>query len=290
MTPKFKLKLMIPVLIVSCITFLRIGMQHWAEAAVEEPVNCAAFKIDPIIGLHSSRLSRQQVLAKLHFHKQQMKHQIVTNDRVGRHFFQRNWEPSYSCTALARFGCPGDGGKWICDPHHFLMDECVVYSVGSRDEFSFEEAIHHFNPKCRIYTFDPFSSKPVHKPDFVEFYPWGIGARDSAKDSIFTLPTIMRKLHHENITILKVDCEGCELDLDALSFPAHKGAIQQIQMEVHFDGVPERMHRLFNFLTSIGYAIFNKEANIEYSDGDAVEFSLLFVDQDVELRPRADPQ
>jgi hypothetical protein len=77
MTPKFKLKLMIPVLIVSCITFLRIGMQHWTEAAVEEPVNCAAFKIDPIIGLHSSRLSRQQVLAKLHFHKQQMKHQIV---------------------------------------------------------------------------------------------------------------------------------------------------------------------------------------------------------------------
>ena len=281
MTPTSKLKLMILVLIVCLISYYttlpRIGMMHWTEAA-EEPVNCAAFRIDPVIGHHSSSLSKQQVWAKSHFHKQQMKHQIVTNDRVGRRFFQRNWEPSYSCTALARFGCPGDGGKWICDPHHFLMDKCVVYSFGSNDEFSFEEAIHHFNPECRIYTFDPFSSQPVNKPDFVKFYPWGIGARDSAKDFIFTLPTIMRKLHHKNITILKVDCEGCELELDAPSFPAHKGAIQQIQMEVHFDGMPERVHRLFNFLTSIGYAIFNKEANIQYSDGNAVEFSLLFVD------------
>jgi hypothetical protein len=50
-------------------------------------------------------------------------------------------------------------------------------------------------------------------------------------------------------------------------------------MEVHFDGKPERMHRLFNFLADSGYAIVSKEANIQYSDGSAVEFSLVHLNE-----------
>ena len=87
----------------------------------------------------------------------------------------------------------------------------------------------------------------------------------------------MRRLGHENISILKVDCEGCELhSLGALGFPATKGAIQQILVEVHFDGRPDRVHNFSRFLNHGGYAIFSKEANM-FKNGDAFEFSLLYV-------------
>ena len=88
----------------------------------------------------------------------------------------------------------------------------------------------------------------------------------------------MHRLGHQNITVLKVDCEGCEFDsFNAPSFTVRTGAIQQILVEVHFKGDPLRTHGLFYFLTSRGYAIFNKEANIQYSDGSAIEYALVFV-------------
>jgi hypothetical protein len=107
-----------------------------------------------------------------------------------------------------------------------------------------------------------------------------MGARDSVADSLFTLPTIMGRLGHANVSVLKIDCEGCELDaFNTQCFPSHGGAVQQILMEAHFDGKPERMHRLFNFLVDSGYAIVSKEANIQYSDGSAVEFSLVHLNE-----------
>ena len=257
--------------ILCCTAFLRIGVDRAAS------IHCASFRINPLAGSSDvTRLSREQARLKLHFHRQQMTRQAVTDDRDGRTFFQRNWEPSLSCTALARLGCPGEGGKWVCDPHRYLGAHCRVYSVGSNDEFSFEEAVHHFNPLCEIHTFDPVVSHPVNKPAYVQFHPWGVGARDSVVDSVFTLSTIMGRLGHANVSILKIDCEGCELDaFNTQCFPSHSGAVQQILMEAHFDGKPERMHRLFNFLTDSGYAIVNKEANIFGTDGSSVEFSLI---------------
>jgi hypothetical protein len=249
----------------------------------EEPVDCTHFKTraNDIGHDHykSIILSKEQIWAKKYFHQRQMQQQIVTMDKTGRAFFQRNWEPSYTCTALARMGCPGDGGKWVCDPQHYLRnDECIIYSFGSNDEFSFEEAIHDFNTKCEIFTFDPTVSNPTNKPGFVKYRPWGLGSQDSVDESIFTLPTIMRRLGHRNITVLKVDCEGCELDsFNTPSFPARKGAIHQILVEVHFDGRPDRIHNFFNFLSGSGYAIVSKEPNIQYSNGNAVEFSLLYL-------------
>lgn len=255
-----------------------------ADIMIEEVVNCAAFSIEPISVRHAITpiLSPDQVWLKSHFHQQQMKRQIVSNDVEARAFFQRNWEPSYSCTALARFGCPGDGGKWICDPQRLLEDGCIVYSIGCNDNFSFEEAVHHFNPQCEIHTFDPtLSSAPAHKPDYVNFHAWGLGSLDLADNSALRLPTIMQRLGHwhKNITVLKVDCEGCEFDSFSApsSFTVRTGAIQQILMEVHFKGDPLRTHGLFNFLTSRGYAIFNKEANIQFPDGNAIEYALVFV-------------
>jgi len=250
----------------------------------EEPVNCSHF-----IGVENKKalnhfksisLTKEQALIKLLFHENQMQKQIVTMDTIGGLFFQRNWEPSYSCTTIARMGCPGDGGKWICDPQHYLeMNECIVYSFGSNDDFSFEESIHNFNPECKIYTFDPTVQNPKNKPPFVNYYPWGLAGHDLKEKSLFTVKTIMNLLGHKKITVLKVDCEGCEFEsFNIHSFPVYKGAINQILVEVHFNGNPNTVHSFFLFLSNRGYAIFNKEANIQNSNGYYVEYALVHLE------------
>ncbi len=255
-----------------------IGLQE------EEPVNCSHFlgvgNKKALNHYKSTSPTRAQAWIKMNFHETQMRKQIVTMDTIGRVFFQRNWEPSYSCTTIARMGCPGDGGKWICDPQHYLeMNECIVYSFGSNNEFSFEESIHNFNPECKIYTFDPTVHNPTNKPKFVHYYPWGLAGNDFAEKSLFTVRTIMKSLGHRKISVLKVDCEGCEFEsFNTHSFPVYKGAINQILIEVHFNGNPRTVHSFFSFLSNRGYAIFNKEANIQYSNGNAVEYALVHLE------------
>ena len=69
-------------------------------------------------------------------------------------FYQNNYEPDFVCQHERRIGKLGDGGKWICDPHRIsYQKDCLVYSVGSNNDFSFEEAVldkigHH----CEIHT------------------------------------------------------------------------------------------------------------------------------------------
>jgi len=259
-----------------------LGVIHftWMDPYDETPV---AFED---LSWNSSLFSnaKDPAAVKAYFHAHQMSRQVVSNDLSGKVFFQRNWEPSYSCTVTARLGAPGDGGKWICDPHRALTQECVVYSIGSNDDFSFEEAVHRFNPKCEIHTFDPTPPKN-NRPPFVSFHPWTLLGHSGEDDNneaapfTYTIPAIMRRLGHDRVSVLKVDCEGCELDaFSAPAFRVREGAVQQIQVEIHFDRNPERIHAMLRFLSSRGYAIFSKEPNIQYSNGKAVEFALVHLD------------
>ena len=52
-------------------------------------------------------------------------------------------QPVTQCKTETRIGSLGDGGKWICNPEAIKKaNECLVYSVGSNEEYFFEEAIH----------------------------------------------------------------------------------------------------------------------------------------------------
>ena len=250
----------------------------------EEDIECKPLTLDRNV-LHAARvstMSADEIALKRYFHDLQMTRQVVSMDRQAKHFFARNWEPSYSCSTRLRMGCPGDGGKWICDPHlHLQGDQCVVYSFGSHDEFSFETAVHNFNPHCHIHTFDPTVAHPASRPSFVHYHHWGLGTTDTHNKSMglyFTLADIMRRLGHDHVDVLKVDCEGCELDFWTLDVP--DGTVHQLQVEVHWANrrdTPELVHAFFSFLTRKGFAIFNKESNIQYADGNAVEFALVQV-------------
>jgi len=202
-----------------------------------------------------------------------MGRQAVSFDTSNAEYWQKNWEPSYTCTTLERLGRPGDGGKWVCDPQHYLQREgCVVYSFGSNGDFSFEEAVHAVAPACEIHTVDPAPATDA-VPAFLTYHEGRLG-------EALTLRTFMRQLGHTNVTLVKMDCEGCEFGaLTPSAMPSEWGAIQQIQFEVHYNGEPLRTHALFRALHSLGYAIFSKEANLDVgSGGSCVEYSVVHLD------------
>ena len=195
-------------------------------------------------------------------------------------WYQRNWEPAFTCQHERRIGQMGDGGKWVCDPHRIHKKSCLVYSVGSENDFSFEEAVWTMvSPECEIHTFDPtIGEQPSNLPaGNIHFHPWGLAAQD---DGVFkTLPTIITELGHtgREIDIFKIDCEGCELNTYRGWFEGATN-IRQIQIELHggTEGRPPvQAQKLMLFLKSNGYVIFHKEPNIQHGGGSCVEYSFL---------------
>lgn len=75
------------------------------------------------------------------------------NNKDG-YFYQNHYEPEFVCLHERRVGRLGDGGKWICDPHRITnQDDCLVYSVGSNNDFSFEQSVlDEIGQHCEIHT------------------------------------------------------------------------------------------------------------------------------------------
>jgi len=170
-------------------------------------------------------------------HNAQMARQVQQrnyNEKTGGHaYFQGNWEPSWHCAYMQRLGEKGDGGKWVCDPYKIAGNkDCKVISIGSKNQFDFEESILELNPHCEIHTFDHTVEDPSNKPPAVHFHPYGLGAVD--EPPIYTWRTLMSKAGLKPgavIEILKIDCEGCEFQVwNEIA----KGPIRQVLMEVHW--------------------------------------------------------
>ena len=53
-------------------------------------------------------------------------------------FWQNNFEPEFTCGMERRLPSLGDGGKWICDPHRIIGQNCLIYSIGSNGNAMFE--------------------------------------------------------------------------------------------------------------------------------------------------------
>lgn len=140
---------------------------------------------------------------------------VAINSNYNRNvlkYWKEKWRPDhFACTNIKRIGNSGDGGKITCLDTPSTEKKCLIYSVGSNNDFSFENDIHTIYPNCEIHTFDPTVKFPQN-PSFVHFHQ-----------------TFVKKNGQEDIFILKMDCEGCEYT--DLEYFIHRS--NQILLEVH---------------------------------------------------------
>jgi len=145
---------------------------------------------------------------------------------------------------------------------------CLVYSVGSKGNFRFEESLQDAFPgACEIHTFDFTNySWKVPTGKNIYFHHWGLkpSYKEPKSNGLRRQPELLyrpfrtfqetiKELGHEGrpIDIFKIDCEGCEwftykdwIDAD----------LQQIIVEVHH--VPDVAQDFFADLQKAGYVTF----------------------------------
>lgn len=171
-----------------------------------------------------------------------------------------------------------------------LNSKSIIYSFGVGTDISFDlHLIEKFNAK--VYAFDPTPKsinwvKSLKLPDNFIFHPLGIDAQDGKKD--FFLPinenhvsgsvkenaatgdkkaivdmneleTIMKKLGHTHIDLLKMDIEGSEYEV--IEYIVKKDIqISQLLVEFHhrFTGIGiEKTKKAILSLNKKGYKIFH---------------------------------
>ena len=186
-----------------------------------------------------------------------------------------------SCGSMQRLGTGGEPGKVVCRPDQLLADaSCLVISVGSNGDAAFERHVHSRAPRCQIETWDGTmrgSREGLRSrlPSYVKFHDANFGEGS------------WRSYADRNVSLLKIDCEGCELDA-LLPFVRHVPP-QQIVMEAHgctpygarspYRGSAierlDRLHRLMMGLHTAHFRVFASENNLLYSDGTCIEYSLI---------------
>eukprot|EP00588_Corethron_pennatum_P010073 CAMPEP_0194271106 /NCGR_PEP_ID=MMETSP0169-20130528/4976_1 /TAXON_ID=218684 /ORGANISM="Corethron pennatum, Strain L29A3" /LENGTH=332 /DNA_ID=CAMNT_0039013383 /DNA_START=153 /DNA_END=1148 /DNA_ORIENTATION=+ len=190
-----------------------------------------------------------------------------TNDWRAKHpayFYTMHYHPDFVCQHERRIGQLGDGGKYVCDPHRIKEKEtCLVYSVGSNDDFTFEEAVQkEIGAHCEIHTFDFGNYAAGAQKAGVHYHQVGLGIDDPPKFK--SLSTIVKELGHEGrtIDIFKIDCEGCEWATSKEWFLANV-TMRQIQVELHKPDV-QITPKFFDLMYQNNYVITHKEPNILY--------------------------
>jgi Methyltransferase domain len=197
------------------VIFLLIVLKHQSisshGAKDSEPDKCQMF-YDQLLKLHLESIEQRNLALSLNrFQSEKQAYDA--------------FEPTWTCPIEQRIGAEfGDGGKFICGlDDYFRTKGCLVYSVGSSGDFSFEEnIIKKFG--CEVHTFDPTGNSPKWEADAtalgVSYHSWGLSGTEGimynpdtdTNNPLYTMSQIVQKLGHENrfIDILKIDCEGCE--------------------------------------------------------------------------------
>lgn len=184
-----------------------------------------------------------------------------------------------------------DGGWWFTPEG--LNSNSIVYSLGVGDEVDFDLSIID-KYGAEVFAFDPTPSSidmldSSKLPQRFHFHPWAVTAADGSlnfyprlkkdgtksdvmftmipeketKDDVIEVPayslsSIMTRLGHDRIDVLKMDIEGAEYEvleglLESPVLPT------QLLVEFHHrfvtDGI-ERTYDIINRLREAGYRIF----------------------------------
>ena len=210
-----------------------------------------------------------------------------------------------------------DGGKWLCglrevhaerrqqrsesagettsnaDGYHYGVGRhydkqpCIVYSMGSNDDFSFEERVREEAPGCEIHTFDPTIGETGRGKPFYDSYhgDYGFGGRDTAKGEgqafpVKSINTIMRELDHIHVDYLKIDVEGYEWEFfDAVDWSVTK--VGQLLVEVHpfakYGVDAKKLDAIFTKLEMAGFRLISLEP-VTYTNFGQVEHVFIHKD------------
>ena len=200
----------------------------------------------------------------------------------------RLWDyfgPNFNCISRERVGKIGDGGKWLCGVRTVLKKKssCVVYSVGSKGEVSFEIGIEHKLPNCEIHIFDP-TLTVVQRRNIDEllekFYFHDVGLAGSDGEmriksrkilwtqrtksvyQVQSLGTMMASLGHTWLDVLKIDIEGGEWKVfEEICKGVSNIPVTQIQIELHFMGDARTVLSFFKCMGEKGFRVFSVEPN-----------------------------
>ena len=162
------------------------------------------------------------------------------------------WTNRSSCELIHDFGGvmlrnPSgiDGQKAVClDPQVAPNpDNCLVYSFGINNEWSFDEQMENYG--CQVFAFDPSMSRGPHDHSAaIHFYDWGLSDRDEVKIDknwkLRSLSSIYNDLisRHGNkiIDYLKIDVEFAEwIALPQIFESGMLSKVRQLGLEIHLN-------------------------------------------------------
>lgn len=142
------------------------------------------------------------------------------------------------------FGMAPDGFKSVCLDLGIrpTFNNCLVYSFGVRDDWSFEEEMEKYG--CDVYAFDPTTGKEDHQHSKnIWFFDIALGGLDVDRHTrkswkVRTLSSIYEELQKKHgsrvIDVLKVDIEFSEWKtLDQIYRSGILRKVKQIAMDVH---------------------------------------------------------
>ncbi|CAL6326074.1 unnamed protein product [Bathycoccus prasinos] len=139
-----------------------------------------------------------------------------------------------------RIGNQGEGGKWMCNIDA-LRDkkDCLIYSIGSNNDFSWEEGVKARAPNCVIHVFDHTVVNASNKPHNVFFHRWGLSEVDSNRNpNLKSLSEISKALGHKDkrVDVFKIDCEGFyPYDIEKKKFVSEETGDIQLFLDLLWD-------------------------------------------------------
>eukprot|EP00798_Chlamydomonas_sp_ICE-L_P006840 gene6840-30816_t len=185
-------------------------------------------------------------------------------------------EPFVTCpphTPLTRYGVGQAGdpteGKLLCGVDS-LQPPCVIYSIGSNNQYEFEESILA-KTKCQVFTFDCTVAQGKTLSENHQFHKICIGqsAQAGAGANFKSLTEVTQMLNHPKIDVLKIDIEGFEVSVLEDWIETDPVLPFQLSIEMHFKPIgpapfarESEMILLFTHLYNLGYAIVSKENNM----------------------------
>lgn len=169
--------------------------------------------------------------------------------------------------ALVRYGNEGDGGKMLCDISK-LPSDCVVYSLGSNGDYTFEKSIIK-GSHCTVHTFDcTYNGQDIDERHTYHKICVGQGG-----PMFRSWRNLTADLGHAHVDVLKMDIEGHEASVIA-ELTSETPLPSQIAIEMHVPATdevkyfptttartPAHIALMFLHLARLGYGVVAREDN-----------------------------